>query len=717
MYIITATVTLSRSWLSYNTATGSGGGVYVQNSDSAFIGNTFNDNMAGEDGGGIYLDNSPVTLVNNEIHDNTATNSGGGLHLSFSPAMLTGNTIQANQAGFGGGGLLIVASEAHLENSWVAANTADVGGGLYMFSSDPILTNTMIVDNQAGIAGSGLYLEGASPYLLHTTIARNSGGDGTGVFVNSSGTISHTGSSPVLTNTILVSQSVGLWVSEENTATLAATLWGSDAWANEIDWTGSGLILTGTINLWDQPGFVDPDNNDYHLSLTSAAIDQGLASGVGTDIDGEPRPFGSAYDLGADEVQAAAAVLTISKTGPAIVDTPDDPISYTLTVTNSGNAPATSLVLTDVIPLGANYVSSDHGGAPVGNEVRWNLASLDSGASLQVGFVVTAEATIVNTDYGVVTGEGVGAMGDAEVVTKVRRNWRLVPTITSVPVQGEQAMAYDSARSRIVLYGGNATGWAYTYTTWEFDGDWHAMATPGHPPARYGTALVYDPGRGSLLLFGGSDETDTAFNQTWEYTNTTWSPVSISGTIPLSRTQHSLVAAPDGTIYLFGGNDGQTYYNDLWQYQAESWVKIEPNSAALPISRTLAAMAYDSQRDRLLLFGGRDEQGHLLADLWLFEPGPGTWSKVPDDPAGPPGRRAHSLTYDPDMDSLILIGGIGSNGHVTLGDTWQLSLASAELLWSQAEPATPLPPRAYHQAVYVGDAIVLFSRGEVWSYE
>jgi hypothetical protein len=49
---------------------------------------------------------------------------------------------------------------------------------------------------------------------------------------------------------------------------------------------------------------VDPDSGDYHIGPGSAAIDAGVDAGVTTDIDGEARPFGAGYDLGADEWMA-----------------------------------------------------------------------------------------------------------------------------------------------------------------------------------------------------------------------------------------------------------------------------------------------------------------------------------------------------------------------------------------------------------------------------
>jgi hypothetical protein len=48
--------------------------------------------------------------------------------------------------------------------------------------------------------------------------------------------------------------------------------------------------------------FVDAAANDYHLSATSPAIDAGTSLGApGMDLEGNGRPFGADYDIGAYE--------------------------------------------------------------------------------------------------------------------------------------------------------------------------------------------------------------------------------------------------------------------------------------------------------------------------------------------------------------------------------------------------------------------------------
>jgi len=225
----------------------------------------------------------------------------------WSGTTLNGNTITINTVNGSGGGLYLLGSAATLNGNTVAANTAGyVGGGLHLDFSDATLINNVIAGNRVECKGSGLHIEGSSPRLLHTTIARNSGGDGSGLYATDGYRHPYGYSSSVaLTNTILVSHTTGVCVTAGNTVTLEATLWGTDTWANETDWGCGGTVITGSVNIWGDPVFVAPHAGDYHIGPGSAAIDVGVNAGVTVDIDGEPRPVGAGYDVGADELHAA----------------------------------------------------------------------------------------------------------------------------------------------------------------------------------------------------------------------------------------------------------------------------------------------------------------------------------------------------------------------------------------------------------------------------
>jgi parallel beta-helix repeat protein len=292
--------TLSGNTILSNTAVSNGGGVHLNYSNATLSGNTVTSNTAGDSGGGLFLNwQSAATLSGNTILSNTALYGGGGLYANYSNATLSGNTILYNSVRDEGGGLHFVNdSRARLDGDIVMANSASTGGGLYVERSNPTLTNTVIADNQAVREGGAVYVLAGAPRLLHTTIARNTGGSGVYVVDSGGGTYS----TVALTNTILVSHTLGIAVAAGNVASLESTLW----YGNTDDWGGAGTIVTGTRNYWDDPRF---DLDGYHLLTDSAAISKGVSAGVTTDIDNQPRDANP--DLGVDEWPAETIYLPL----------------------------------------------------------------------------------------------------------------------------------------------------------------------------------------------------------------------------------------------------------------------------------------------------------------------------------------------------------------------------------------------------------------------
>ena len=67
------------------------------------------------------------------------------------------------------------------------------------------------------------------------------------------------------------------------------------------------------------------------------------------------------------------------------------------------------------------------------------------------------------------------------------------------------AMAYDAGRNRVVLFGGATVAPTTALgDTWEWDGAAWSQATPAHAPAaRHAHRMAYDAARGRSVLFGG----------------------------------------------------------------------------------------------------------------------------------------------------------------------------------------------------------------------
>ena len=416
---------LTGNTISFNKVAGRGGGVSVDDSDQVLLsGNTILNNQVTQyDGGGIYVVSSPNTqLENNLVGQNTAA-YGGGVYISSSyGSMLAKMTIYGNTATGNGGGLYVSGSNGlTIHDSRLYGNTANdttppraLGGGITIVTSKQIqIINTVIADNVLnGDFGAGLAVWGsagslADVALVHTTIAHNTGGDGSGLYVEYG--------TATLTNTILVSHTVGIYADANGEAVLEATLWGADEWANGTDCDGTGTIVTGTHNYTGIPAFLSTAAGDYHIGTASAARNKGVDAGVTTDIDDEARPFENIPDLGADELVYS---LGIVKDAPDMVS-PGELITYTLTVTNDGYVTVTNVVITDVVPTGASYIS---GGALMpGNVVSWTLAQLAGHETATLQFVVTATDTIVNENYVAVCDERVTATGSPVTTAVARR--------------------------------------------------------------------------------------------------------------------------------------------------------------------------------------------------------------------------------------------------------------------------------------------------------
>ncbi len=340
-------VTLTGNAILSNTASvgyiGSGGGIYLGNTPAAIRNNTLQGNTASLEyhgyGGGLYLWNLSSTVITATIEGNTfmgntaSKNSaptrngqGGGAYLTkISNGRVFGNLFRDNVAstsgaGYGGGLFLsgTSQSEMRIEANYLLQNRATLapsakglGGGFYASGTPLWFANNIVAGNQANTAGGGLCLESAEAptRYVNNTVADNLGPSAVYVSeppVQTGGLSPRAVYTPAFTNTLLAGNAgFAVEVALSTTASFQATLW----YGNGGLITGTGQARTGGVNVYAPPGFAA--ETDYHIPAGSPAQDAGLPAALTSDVDGEPRPYGRKYDIGADEVQASALYLPL----------------------------------------------------------------------------------------------------------------------------------------------------------------------------------------------------------------------------------------------------------------------------------------------------------------------------------------------------------------------------------------------------------------------
>ncbi len=332
-------VTLSTVTFAGNQATGAqgfGGGLYAGGatslSDAQFVSNT------ARQGGGVYA--LGAALLNRVAFTaNTALANGGGALLlstaAISDSQFIGNRALAASGPVGwmqaqrdeamriplallalngsGGGAALFGATIITRSAFIGNSAAEHGGGAYGWGA---VSGERVAwrDNRAAQCGGGLHLAGMPVggrsrwvnslwagnaaaqgaavcamhdggddglALLHTTLVSPTQVSAEAVRVNAG--------AAYLTNTLIASHTMGV-----------ARLGGTAQVAHVLI-AGASAPLSGTVTPAG-PLFIGPapsvDSVDYAPAPVSLAIDGGMPQGVSADYFGQPRPQGSAPDIG-----------------------------------------------------------------------------------------------------------------------------------------------------------------------------------------------------------------------------------------------------------------------------------------------------------------------------------------------------------------------------------------------------------------------------------
>lgn len=310
--------------------------------------------------------------------------------------------------------------------------------------------------------------------------------------------------------------------------------------------------------------------------------------------------------------------------------------------------------------------------------------------------------------------------------------WRVPTSYVRPSARIKHAIAYDEINKKVILFGGDSTGSGADSPgeTWEWDGlKWTQLLPATSPPGRASHMMVYSQALGQIVMFGGKDATSTVLNDTWAWTGTDWTLLhnGVSGA-PSARESHGLSIDPvNGTVLLFGGQDaGGVTNNETWQFDTvlSTWTQLFP--ATSPAERTsITSMTWDENNANVILFGGDVGTPFPAGDsseTWLWDGT--TWTLQSLGTRHPPERSSAHMAYDSNRQEIVLIGGSSGTYY---SDTHNGKLAT--WLWDGAQWSTRRTApssTAGHRMAYdsVRNRIVLFGGvvnsgvlGQTWEWD
>lgn len=281
------------------------------------------------------------------------------------------------------------------------------------------------------------------------------------------------------------------------------------------------------------------------------------------------------------------------------------------------------------------------------------------------------------------------------------------------PAAGHR-LVYSEREKAVLLLGGDGTGRQPVFKL--ENGTWEPL--PGSELRLRSLPAVAADDRGNILMHGGSLATARAKGEasyrataeTWLWNGQTWTMQSRG---PAARDHHAMAYDSDRQVFvLFGGSnatpDGiSVVYADTWEWKHGKWRKAATEG---PGGRALATMAYDPVRKQTLLLGG----GYSDDGTWAWDGA--AWRRLAK---GPPGDRVSArMVWDPDAERLLLFGGI-AQGRLSR-DLWAWNGSR----WRIIDVNGP-PGRSVHGLAYdaQGQTLVLFggasgsqALGDLWEF-
>ena len=310
MYVTIIDGGSARALLIINDTSGSGDLITIQ-------GIRFQQASATTEGGAIFIQEGRVDIINCEFLNNYAGSYGGAISIeSGYDVRIIGNIFDNNVVDYGGGSIYAASTDsdntvALIEDNIFYGGDADYGSAIHNWDCRIVVNRNMFYET-AGVSAIRLTSLGPVSTISNNIFIRvaqnavesSSMPDSPHQIWNNTivgagnGVVLYSGTAVEVINNIFASCSYGIRY-------FGGTLTGSNNlfYGNT---TNGGDALPNPV--YEDPDFVSPATDDYHISEESPAINAGAAISLTEDYDGEFRPSGGGYDIGADEVESGMEI-------------------------------------------------------------------------------------------------------------------------------------------------------------------------------------------------------------------------------------------------------------------------------------------------------------------------------------------------------------------------------------------------------------------------
>jgi hypothetical protein len=296
LLIANASPVIANNLIRLNRAT-NGAGIWLAASGAVCEGNQIEYNTATDGGGGLAMTNGSVTIRSNVFLANEAYD-GGAIDAWAGEPLIEWNRIQENRTSRSAGGVRLTRAAAVVRNNWFVANvTRAVGGGMACYGGGSArIANNLFLGNRLRITGPGvgLYFDADSDVLLvNNTILYNAHFLSPAVHCD--------GDQVAVVNNLIAFNHDGLRAPAGLVVIRNNCIFGNV----RLNVTGFPNPTGSNGNISMDPRLVrDPLRLPFHPGANSPCLNAGDPDWVGpddVDLDGKPRPWGGAVDIGSYE--------------------------------------------------------------------------------------------------------------------------------------------------------------------------------------------------------------------------------------------------------------------------------------------------------------------------------------------------------------------------------------------------------------------------------